>query len=153
MTPQDYNKALATVIKMIVANNAGGVARALMNMGYPTRNKIPSSELESAMFTLYSASPEKFYEVLKSIPWLYNNNNWTNNAEYRSEIMELLGGTTRSEVSRGNWWDVVLELIKPPVDQYAPPQNENTRGVIFWSGMLLITIGVVVVLIVTIKNI
>lgn len=151
MTTNDYNKAVASVIKLIVANNAGKVAQGLRSAGYETKDFVPASELETALFQLHSANPNKFYEVLSGIQWNYGNNNWTNEPKYRDEIMKLVGEQSGSAVAKGSWWEILLTLLQPQAPPPQPLPVSQGRGAGFWIGMSAIAIGIVVVIIIGIK--
>jgi len=61
---QDYNIAVASFIKIIVANNAGCVARKLKGLNYPIKDFIPTRELEAELFMLHAADTHMFYDLI-----------------------------------------------------------------------------------------
>lgn len=138
MTTADYNKAVASAIKLIVANNGGKVAYALRSAGYETKDYVESPELEMALFQLHSVDPKKFYQLLSTVPWNSGNHNWTNEPKYRDEIMKLVGDASGSQVARGNWWDIFLTLLQPQVPPQVMQEYVSERGWQFWLGMTAI---------------
>lgn len=139
MTAKEYNKGVATIVKTIVANNAGGVARALKDAGYPTKNYIPSSELEAVLLQLSMTDHNKFVEVIKNVPW-NNGDVATNTPQVREALMKLVNAQPGSELARsGNWWDIILGLFtqqQPPPPQQAPPSN-------IWGNLALAVVATV----------
>ena len=64
----DYNIAILSMIKIIVDNNSGCVARRLKENGYKnSQNIIPAGELESALFQLHTGNRNLFFEVMKKV--------------------------------------------------------------------------------------
>lgn len=109
---QDYNIAILAVIKMIVENNAGCVARKLKDAGYETKNFIPSAELESVLFQLHMANPTVFFWVMRHCDWNYGNNNWTNEPKYRDQIIANVKIHTGAEVDKSNWWSTTINYLQ-----------------------------------------
>lgn len=109
---EDYNIAIVSVIKMIVDNNAGCVARKLKTVGYEPKNFIPASELESALLQLHTVNRKLFFEVMAQCEWNYGNNNWTNNPLYRDQIYKAVSKYSGKQVDKLNWWKVTLDYLK-----------------------------------------
>lgn len=109
---QDYNIAVASIIKIIVANNAGCVARTLRQAGYPTMDKIPHSELEATLFTVHSVNKYLFYEIMKRCEWNMGNNNWTNDVTYRDQLMSAVQQHTGMAVDKNNWWNSAINFLE-----------------------------------------
>lgn len=109
---QDYNIAVLSVIKMIVDNNAGCVARKLKEAGYETKNFIPSSELESALFQLHTANRQLFFEVMEKCEWNNGNNNWTNNPQCKAQILSAVSNYAGTQADKSNWWNITLDYLK-----------------------------------------
>lgn len=112
MMTSDYNIAIVSVIKMIVDNNAGCVARKLREAGYETKDFIPASELESALFQLHTANSQLFFKVMTNCEWNHGNNNWTNNQKYRDQILSAVSKYTGMQVDKSNWWQVTMDYLK-----------------------------------------
>lgn len=128
MTRQEYNTTVASVIKLAVLNNAGSVSRALKKSGYPSKDFIPNSELESALFTLYVASPDKFFEVLRNVQWNYGNNNGTNDPKNLDPIIQQLSNETGSTVSKSDWWGTIVTVLSNafiPSSHMSPAQADQ----------------------------
>lgn len=109
---QDYNIAIVSVIKMIVENNAGCVARKLKEVGYETKSFIPAPELEVALFQLHNADAATFYKVMNNCEWNYGNTNWTNDNKYKEQIMSAVQTHTGKKVDKHNWWDTMINYLK-----------------------------------------
>lgn len=108
----DYNMAIISIIKMIVENNAGCVARKLKEVGYETKSYIPASELESALLQLHTVNKKTFFNVMANCEWNHGNNNWTNNPEYKNQIFSAVSKYTGKKVDKSNWWKVTLQHLK-----------------------------------------
>ena len=109
---RDYNIAVLSVIKMIVENNAGCVARKLKQSGYETKSFIPNPELESALFQLHTANPKVFFQVMKECEWNNGNNNWTNESVYRKQILSAVEKHTGLQVDKSNWWGTTIAYLQ-----------------------------------------
>lgn len=144
MTSQQYNKGIATIVKTIVANNAGGVARALKEAGYETKNYIPASELESVLLQLSLANRDKFFEVLKAVPW-NNGDVATNQPQVRETLMKLVDAQPGSPLARsGDWWDILLSLFT----QQAPPPPPQQQPSNIWGNLFLAVIATIVAILI-----
>lgn len=110
MTIQDYNKSVALLIHLIVMNNAGMVARALRQAGYPVKNYIPGPELETALLQLNIADRNKFFRVMKSISW-NDGHTATNNPEMIKNVIQLTQMHAGSMVNNTNWWPSLIDYI------------------------------------------
>lgn len=134
MTP-DQNRAIALIIPLIVKNNAGKVAIALRDAGY-SKDFIPASDLEARLFQLYIANPTMFFEVMKSIPWNYGEAE-TNKPEIRDELINLVTSNTGYQVSKDNWWKILIALLGPAIPAQerisspVPPSNGPSFGIVF----------------------
>lgn len=115
---QDYNLAVASIIKIIVANNAGCVARLLRQYGYPTADKIPASELEATLFTVHCASPELFYSILSKCEWNHRNNNWTNSEQVSEQIVSCVQIHIQRQVDKTNWFKSVINHLQSQSNHY-----------------------------------
>lgn len=109
----DQNKAIALIIPLIVKNNAGKVAIALRNAGY-SKGFIPQSELEARLFQLYTANPDMFFEIMKTISWNYGEVE-TNRSEIKDELIKLVSANYNLEPSKDNWWGQLIAMIAPAV--------------------------------------
>lgn len=107
----DYNIAILSVIKIIVENNAGCVARKLKEVGYETKVYIPTSELEAALFQLHSANRNLFFKVMKNCEWNNGNNNWTNNPQYKEQILSAVSKYTGTQADKLNWWNATMDYL------------------------------------------
>lgn len=143
----DQNKAIALIIPLIVKNNAGKVAIALRNSGY-SKKFIPASELEARMFQFYTANPDKFFEVMKTIPWNYGEIE-TNKPEIRDELIKLVSDNTGYEVSKDTWWPELIALLSKsvPVQQNRNISMANYRMGMYGILLVLAAIGIVLGLI------
>ena len=114
----DYNIAIMAVIKMIVDNNAGCVSRKLKEIGYEkSKNFVPASELEAALFQLHSANRVKFFEVMKKCEWNFGNNNWTNQDSNRTQILNAVSRYSGRLVDKNNFWDITMDYLqKQPIN-------------------------------------
>lgn len=123
----DQNKAIALIIPLIVKNNAGRVALALRNSGY-SKKFIPPEDLEARMFQLYTANPDMFFEVMKTIPWNYGETE-TNKPEIKDQLIKLVVDNTGYEVSKDTWWPELIALLSRSVPvqeaRLANPQPRN----------------------------
>lgn len=108
----DYNMAILSVIKMIVDNNPGCVARELQKNGYETKNFIPSPELESVLFKLYIIDKKLFFKVMKNCEWNYGINNWTNDVKYRDQIISAIEKFTHNKVDKTNFWNTAINYLE-----------------------------------------
>lgn len=145
MTIEEYNKSVASIIKLIVANNPGGVAKALRQAGYETKDYIPVSELESALFQLHSANSNQFYEVLKTVSWNYGNNNWTNEPQYRDQISMLVADTATTngmDTQRGvaDWFKTALDYLQEQSTTITTTPGKLGMG--FYIGLFLVVGGI-----------
>lgn len=108
----DYNIAVLSVIKMIVQNNAGCVARKLREAGYETRDFIPASEIESALFQLHTIEPKLFYQVMRNCEWNMGNTNWTNDSKVREQIISVVQTHTGQNADKANWWNITIDYLQ-----------------------------------------
>ena len=105
----EYNKAIALISHLIVLNNAGGVARALINAGYERKTYIDDNELELILLRTYLADKTKFFEVMNTIAWNYGETR-TNTPEIKEGLMALTNLPDTAE-SKGDWWKRLLILM------------------------------------------
>lgn len=148
MTSQDYNKAIAYIIPLIVKNNAGRVAIAFKEAGY-SKNYIPSGELEARLFQLHNINPQKFYEVMNTIPWNYGEVE-TNKPEIRDRIIEFTG-TKDSREAKGDWWkNLLASLFSQPQQQQGPVAYTTNTGAMI--GLVVVAIGIIVALIFIVRS-
>lgn len=110
MTIQDYNKSIALLIHLIVINNAGTVARVLRQAGYPVKNYIPEAELETALLQLHIADRNKFFTVMKSIPW-NDGHTATNDANMIKNVIQLTQMHAGPMVNNTNWWPSLIDFV------------------------------------------
>jgi len=107
----DYNKAIALIIPLIVKNNAGAVAISLRNEGYETKASIiPAPELEAKMFQVFMADPDRFFTMMDKISWDYGET-ITNTPEIKGELMALMGMDDTPE-TKGQWWKKLLLSVQ-----------------------------------------
>lgn len=109
---RDYNIAIASTISMIVQNNAGCVARKLREVGYETKDYIPSPELESALFKVHMADPKLFFEVMRKCEWNYGIKNWTNEEKVRERLISAVQSYTGVKVDKDNWWNTTMNYLE-----------------------------------------
>lgn len=156
MTTEQYNKSIALLISMIVANNAGGVKRALKEAGYnSTYDFVPPAELESVLFKIHGADRIKFFEILKKVDWNFGNNNWTNKPEYRDQIIKLVGQANgNTQLAKKDWWQSAIAFIQgtPPTTTVSTTETP-ARGVGFYIGMFFIAAAILATVWVAIKYI
>ncbi len=132
---EDQNKSVALIIPLIVTNNAGKVAIALRDAGY-AKKFIPPGELEAGLFQLYTANPDKFFEVMKTIPWNYGEKT-TNKPEIKDELIKLVVSNSRNadyEVDKETWWKELIALLSPGVPALEEQRTESKKknyGLIF----------------------
>lgn len=100
------------MIAIITTNNAGCVARLLKQTEYPAMDKIPVSELESALFKIHSADAPLFYDIMKKCEWNKGNNNWTNDERIKNQLIEAVQKHTGMLVDKLNWWSKTLEYLE-----------------------------------------
>lgn len=105
----ERNKSIALIVPAIVMNNAFGSKRALEEAGY-SKSFIPDGEMEAKLFQLYLANPEKFFELLNSIPWLENETQ-TNRPEIKQRLIAL-SGIQNTPATRGEWWKKIVQMIQ-----------------------------------------
>lgn len=109
---QDQNMAIAAMIKLIAANNAGCVARKLREAGYPTGDKIPVSEIESNLFTIYTTNPNLFFDLMKKCDWNTGNMNWTNDPITKQQVINAIKQHTGNEVDEKTWWPTAINFLQ-----------------------------------------
>lgn len=102
----DYNKAIACIIPLIIKNNAAAIAHEIRKAGYQTKkNIIPEAELEAKCFQLYITDPKKFFAVMQNVSW-NNGHKETNTDEYKKII-------TIINAPQGiHWWNHLVNLAK-----------------------------------------
>ena len=106
----EYNKAIALISHLIVLNNAGGIARALIAAGYERKTYIDDCELELKLLRTYLADKAKFFEVMNNIAWNYGEAR-TNKPEIKEQLIALTNLPDTAE-SKGDWWKHLLILMK-----------------------------------------
>lgn len=147
---QEYNKAIALIIPLIVKNNAGRVAIVLREYGYESRNFIPQSELESALFKLHASDTGKFYEVVNKIDWNYGDVT-TNKPEIRDRLMELVS-TNTDATAKIDWWKSLLSLLQAQsVEPQPQPAPQQTKTGIWGIVAVVVVIAVVIFFIIKMK--
>lgn len=118
----DQNKAIALLIPLIVKNNAGKVALALRDAGY-SKDFIPAPDLEARLFQLYTANPDLFFSIMKTIPWNPGEIE-TNKPELKEQLLAVVSEVTGKEISKDTWWPELLDYLNPVL------QSEDTSGII-----------------------
>lgn len=139
----DFGIAIAAVIKLAIGNHAGCLARKLQELQYPNKNFIPESELESTLFSLYLTNKEMFWAVLRSCPWNYGNNNWTNSPKVREKLSALM--KTDTTAKGGDFWQNILNMLQPQSTITNPTITEttpNTTGIIALVAVAIILLVV-----------
>lgn len=109
MILQEYNKAIILVIHYIVKNNAYGVAKALKDEKYDTKNYIPAAELEMALLQLYIADKNRFFKVMKNITW--NKGHVSTNQFAKDKLMQLTSIQSGASVTDDNWWQSLISSL------------------------------------------
>lgn len=110
---EEYNTGIVAVIKMIVDNNSGCVARKLRAVGYVSKfDKIPTPVLESELLKLYMAEETLFFDIMRKCEWNYGNNNWTNNPIIRDQILSAVEEHTKVKVDKTNWWEIAINHLQ-----------------------------------------
>lgn len=138
---QDKNKAIALIIPLIVKNNAGKVAIALRDAGY-SKSFIPGPELEARLFQLYTANPDMFFEVIKTIPWNYGEAE-TNKPEIKDELIKLVSEGSDIEISKDNWWQQLIVMLSPVnIEERQLPAITKNYGVVILLVVAIIGISV-----------
>lgn len=102
-------KYIILITNLIVRNNGGAAARALMEMGYE-KKYIENEELEKALLQLYLADPDKYFNLLISIPWNYGHIE-TNKPEIRDAILKAMNITDTIE-TKGEWWKALVNEVR-----------------------------------------
>lgn len=110
MTPKEYNKAILLIIHLIVRNNGIGVAQAIKNYGYDSKNYIPAGDLETALLQLYIADQSKFFDVMKNISW--NSGHQATNTKQISGQLKKLISLYGISIDNSNWWQTLILLLK-----------------------------------------
>ena len=109
----DYNMAVLSMIKIIVDNNAGCVARKLKEAGYKsTQDVIPAGEMESALFQLHTGQRALFFDVMKKCQWHSGIRNWTNDQKYQNRIISAVEKFTGNQVDKDNWWNTAIDYLQ-----------------------------------------
>jgi len=142
-TLTDFGIAIAAVIKLIVGNNPGCIARELQKLQYPNKNFIPEAELEATLSSLYLTNKGMFWQVLQACPWNYGNNNWTNKPEVREKLSALV--KTDATAKGGQFWQNFLNILQPQSTQQNPTITEttpNTMGIIALVGVAIVLLVV-----------
>ena len=110
---EEYNAGIVAVIKMIVENNSGCVARKLRAVGYISKyDKIPTLELEAQLLKVYMGQEELFFDIMRQCEWNYGNNNWTNNPIIRDQILSAVEEHTKTKVDKTNWWPIAINHLQ-----------------------------------------
>lgn len=108
---ENINKAVALITHLIVLNNAGGTARALVAEGYERKTYIDDCELELILLRAYLADKQKYFAILQNIEWHYGETR-TNKAEYKQQLMAITG-TQDAPDNKGFWWKrLITDLMK-----------------------------------------
>lgn len=147
----EYNKAVISIVELIVANNPASTARALKKIGYNIGNYVPEGELKTALLQLEKTNPEKFWNTLRDIEWNPGINNWTNDPKYQQPIMDALGQQTGSPVAKGGFWGTLLDLGmqlflgQPTPPQPPPPQQQIPWGIFLITGFVITAVVLIVV--------
>ena len=115
-------KYIIPLTNLIVRNNSGAVARALMELGYD-KKFIQNEELEKALLQLYMADPDKYFDVLISIPWNYGHTE--TNKDIRDSILKSMNITDTIE-TKGEWWKKLVEEIRSEVGSQRSKGETNT---------------------------
>lgn len=150
MTIKEYNKAITLLIHLIVLNNAGAVARALQQAGYPVKNYIPAAELEAALLQLHMANRTKFFEVMNNVSWNYGDLA-TNTVEIQDELKKLAGVPAGTATAKMDIWGTLIGLLLggPSAPAPPPPPAVNTWAIV---GLSLVVVGVIIAIIVIIRK-
>lgn len=153
MTREEYNQLVISVVELITANNAGGVARALKNAGYNSTDYISEPDLKVALLQLHATNPEKFYEVLQQVQWNFGKNNWTNDPQYRDPIVNsiLREAPVDTSMEKGAFWGTILGILGtvllPSTNPTPAPVSEQKTP---WALYILVPlmIGAVILILV-----
>lgn len=108
----DYDMAILAVTKIIVANNAGCIAKKIKEAGYETKDRIPASELESALLQLHIANKGLYFDVMKNCTWNNGNSNWTNDEQVKEKLISAVETHTGKKVDKANWWITTVEYLE-----------------------------------------
>lgn len=103
-----YNKAIICIVHAIVINNAGAVARALMQEGYE-KKYLGECEMELALLQVFLCDKHKFFSIMQSIDWNYGEKR-TNAPEIKDKLIALSNMPDMPE-NKGDWWKHVLILL------------------------------------------
>lgn len=109
---RDYVIAVASLIKIGVTNSPGCFARLLRQAGYPVQDRIPESELTSALTSLHATDVDLFYDVMRRCQWNYGILNWTNDSKTIDKIISAVGKHTKQKVDKTNWWITTLDYLQ-----------------------------------------
>lgn len=143
MKIQNYNSAVTLLIHLIVMNNPGGVARALKNLGYDSRNYVPASELEKALLQLHYADKEEFFQLMRNVSWNYGDMA-TNKPEIKQQLIELTGSDV-SPNAKVEWWQLILQLVQgaPPTSSYTPTaQSGNNTNIMIGLALVIVAVAI-----------
>lgn len=110
MTSQEYNRSVVMLVHLIVMNNAGMVARALRQIGYPVKDFLPAAELEAALLQLSMADRAKFFQMMKNIQW-NTGHRATNQPEMINGLIKLASEGNAS-VNNTNWWPSMVTILE-----------------------------------------
>lgn len=108
----EYNKAIICITHAIVINNAGGVARALMDAGYEQKSYLNDCEMELALLQTFLCDKKKYFELMNSIPWSTGDKK-TNAPEIKDKLIEITNMQDTPE-TKGDWWKHILILLNTP---------------------------------------
>lgn len=105
----EYNKGIICIIHTIVINNAGGVARALMNAGYEKKNYMDACEIELTLLQVFLCDPKQFFALMQNIEWNAGEKR-TNAPEIKDKLMTLINNNNTDNAS--DWWKQILKIYE-----------------------------------------
>lgn len=104
----EQNKAIICVVHAIVLNNAGGVARVLMQAGYE-KKYLDACEMELTLLQVYLCDKQKFFSMMHTIDWNHGEKR-TNAPEIKNELIAISNMPDTPE-NKGLWWKHILILL------------------------------------------
>jgi hypothetical protein len=105
---KQYNEAIICITHAIVLNNAGGVARALMQAGYERKSFLQECEMELLLLQVFLLDRKKYFEIMHAVDWNPGEKQ-TNAPEIKDKLIALSNNTQNAD-TKVDWKHILILL-------------------------------------------
>lgn len=164
MTSNDVKLAVISINNTLATNNPKGLTDALRRNGYVVDGRfdiLNYDALNNALLELYITNPEKWGEVIRSVPFNYQKTDSSTSPETKalfeniSTALDPSGATRKTKA--GGFFDKALELIlgSTTTTTYGGGSAGIKAKISPWvyAGLIILGLGIVALVIFAIKKV